>query len=391
MISDEASVGSEEGLAGFRDLIEPNEPETNSHRRASGARRARTRGAGRRGRRGGLGRGGKGIKRGPRKAIEPTEEFKALHSQATIAFIDQKYEEAEQLTLQAILINPEMYPAHNLLSQIHAARGDEDKAISAAWAGAHTKHRDPEIWSRTASLILERDSNDRDSTLRGAIYCINRIINLDKYNIEARYQRATLYHELGHKGKAAIEYEELFKQLPNDTTVLRHLAEVYIELEKPERALAHYMSSIAYFRKIEPEWVSSFTWSDVNIVTELYGFQERYEEGVIQLKSLSRWLLGRCQDKCWEAFNQDDREWDSEDQPRRSELPDFVPNKYHANTYGDGLPLELRIKLGIFRLRAQSQGLEEAIVRFSDITYNIVCAEYSCRITSNGSNQKIVK
>ena len=255
-----------------------------------------------------------------------------------------------------------MYPAHNLLSQIHTARGDEQKAISAAWTGAHTKHRDPEIWSRTASLILNKDSDDRESAVRGAIYCINRIINLDKHNIEARYQRATLYQELGHKGKAAVEYEELLKQLPNDTTVLRHLAEIYIEAEKPERALTHYLSSINHFRTVEPDQALSFTWSDVNIVTELYGFQERYEEGITQLKSLSRWLLGRSEDAYWEDFNKDDREWDNEDEPRRNQLPEFIPGKYSANSYGSGLPLELRVKLGIFRLRAQSQSLEEAIV-----------------------------
>ena len=325
-----------------------------------GVGQLRSRASGRRGRKGGLGRGGKGIKRGPRKAMEPNEEFKTLHSEATIAFIDQKYEEAERLTLQAILINPEMYSAHNLLSQIHAARGDEEKAVSAAWAAAHTKHRDPEIWSRTASLILERDSDDRDSTLRDAIYCINRIVNLDKRNIEARYQRATLYHELGHRGKAAIEYEELIKQLPHDTTVLRHLAEIYIELEKPERALGHYMTSIAHFRTNFPHGV--FTWSDVNIVTELYGFQEQYEEGIIQLKSLSRWILGRSRDTYWEFFSQDDREWDLEDAPRRIKVAEFEAGKYNPSSYGNGLPLELRIKLGIFRLRAPEQNVEEAVV-----------------------------
>ena len=335
-----------------------------------GVRRPRLRGSGRRGRKGGLGRGGKGIKRGPRKAIEPTEEFKALHSQATMAFIDQKYEEAEQLTLQAILINPEMYSAHNLLSQIHTARGDADKALSAAWAAAHTKHRDPEIWSRTASLILERNSGDRNSTIRGAIYCINRIINLDKHNIEARYQRATLYHELGHRGKAAIEYEELIKQLPHDLTVLRHLAEIYIELEKPERALGHYMTAIVHLRTICPNEASNFTWSDINIVTELYGFQEQYEEGIIQLKSLSRWMLGRCKDTYWEVFNQDDREWDLEDAPRRIDVAEFEPGKYDSNSYGGGLPLELRIKLGIFRLRAPKHNLEEAIVSFQTQIFN---------------------
>lgn len=329
--------------------------------RTSGAKAPRGRGAGRRGRRGGLGRGGKGIKRGLRKAIEPTEEFKALQSQAILAFLDQNDGLAEALILQAIQINPEMFEAHNLLSEIHYARGDLDKAIGAAWTAAHTKQRDPDIWSRLADLVLERDGDDRKSTLRNAVYCINRIINLDKYNVKARYQRANLYHELGYKRKAVIEYEELIKQLPHDTIVLRHLAEIYIELEKPERALEHYQNSISHFQAIEPTEVSSFTWSDVNIVTELYGFQQRYEEGIIQLKSLSRWLLGRKHDSYWETFDKDDREWDLDDQPRRTEVLDFVRGEYDIASYGDGLPLDLRIKLGILRLKAQSHDLKEAL------------------------------
>ena len=318
----------------------------------------------RRGRRGcgaRVGRGGKGMRKGLRKPIEPTPEFKTLHSQATMAFIEHDYEEAENLTLQALLINPEMYPAHNLLSEIHAARGDKEKALSAAWNGAHTRPRDPEMWSRIARLILERNDEDRDSILRDAIYCYNRILYVDSSNLEARYQRAALNHELGHKRKAANEYEQLIKQLPHDTTVLRHLAEIYIDLDEPESALDHYEASIHHFQSVEPCNVTSFTWSDVNIVCELYGVQRRYDEGISVLKRLSRWLLGRANQTCWEVFDEDDREWDLEDHPRRCDAPEFVSGEYDVTSYGDGLPLELRVKLGVFRLKSENQKLEEAI------------------------------
>ena len=302
------------------------------------------------------------MKKGLRKPIEPTPEFKALHSRATMAFIEHDYEEAENLTLQALLINPEIYPAHNLLSEIHAARGDKGKALSAAWNGAHTRPRDPEMWSKIARLILDRDDEDRDSILRDAIYCYNRILYVDSSNIEARYQRAALNHELGHKRKAANEYEQLIKQLPHDTTVLRHLAEIYIDLDEPESALPHYEASVHHFRLIEPNNVTSFTWSDVNIVCELYGVQRRYDEGITVLKTLSRWLLGRAEENCWEEFDEDDREWDFEDQPRRYVVAGFVPGEYDVTTYGDGLPLELRVKLGIFRLKSENRNFMEAIV-----------------------------
>lgn len=319
---------------------------------------------GRRGRGGRVGRGGKRMKKGLRKPVEPTPEFKALHSQATMAFIEHNYEEAEDLTLQALLINPEMYPAHNLLSEIHAARGDKEKALSAAWNGAHTRPRDPDMWSRIARMILERDDEDRDSILRDAIYCYNRILYVESSNVEARYQRAALNYELGHKRKAANEYEQLIKMLPHDTTVLRYLAEIYIDLGEPDSALGHYEASITHFQLSEPCNVTSFTWSDINIVCELYGVQRRYDEGITVLKTLSRWLLGRAKEECWRAFDEDDREWDLEDQPRRKDVHGYVQGKYDVTLYGDALPLELRVKLGVFRLKSKNRNLIEAIIHF---------------------------
>ena len=317
-------------------------------------------GSGRRGQ--GQRGGGRGVKRGQRKPLEPSVEFKMLHSQATMAFIDHDYEEAEQLALQAILVNPEMYTARFLLSEIHMARGDKDKAITALFHAAHTQPRDTQGWLKLAQLLLKRDGEDRPSALRDAIYCYSRIISLESTNVEARYQRATLNRELGYIGRAAQEYEHLLKQLPHDTTVLRHLAEVYIELNDIDKAVAHYDQSIIYFREKEPSNVTSFSWSDVNICAELYGYQIQYEKASLKLKALSRWLLGRGNDSIWEPFEEDDREWDSEDLPRRVEVPGFKPGAYEPAAYGNGLPLELRVKLGVFRLKAVNGNFEEAIV-----------------------------
>lgn len=327
----------------------------------------RPHGRGRRGRGRGArgGRGGKGIKRGLRKPLEPTQEFKILHSEATTAFIDREYGKAEELTQQAILVNPEMFPAHSLLSEIHMARGDKDKALTALFHGAHTRPRDAQVWSKVAQLILERAGDDRMSGLKDAIYCYNRIIGADATNVDARYQRASLNRELGYKGKAAYEYERLLKQLPHNTTVLRHLAEIYIELGEVERAKQHYDDSILYYRAGESKEDTAFTWSDLNIYAELFSYLGQYEEGILRIKSLSRWLLGRRQDDFWEYSNEDDREWDADDEPRRSQVNDFLPGLYEPAAYGEALPLELRIKLGVYRLRSNQSNLKEALVSIS--------------------------
>lgn len=307
----------------------------------------------------------KGIKRGQRKPLEPSVEFKALHSQATMAFIDNDFEEAEKLALKAIGVNPEMFPAHSLLSEVHMARGHPAKALAALWNGAHTRPRDIQVWLRVAQLILERGGEDKNSATRDAIYCFNRIIAVDSSDVKARHQRAALHRDLGNHGKAAYDYEYLLKQFPHETTILRLLAETYIDLDDVDKAIFHYNHSYSHYQVKEPKQVISVSWSDINVYAELYGIKREYAKGIDQIKSLSRWLLGRGSDTFWGDFDTDDREWDFEDEPRRTLAKGFVAGQHDAALYGNGLPIELRIKLGIYRLNMGEQYLHEAIVRFN--------------------------
>lgn len=308
------------------------------------------------------GRGGKGIKRGPRKPLEPSHEFKILHSEAASAFIDHDYERAVDLVQQAIQINPEMFAAHSLLSEIFLAQGQKEKALTALFSGAHTRPKDPTIWTKVAKLILEVAGDDRTSALNDVIYCYSRIIEIDQKNYNVRFQRATLNRELGHNGKALTEYERLLKDLPHDTRTLRHLAEIYIDLNEIEKAKMQYEASIQYYQSLDLQEGTDFTWSDVNIYVELYSYVDEYAAGIHALKSLSRWLLGRKADTKWDLVQADDREWDMENSPRRIEVPGFTPGEHSSAAYGLGLPLELRVKLGIYRLKLGDSHRDEAIV-----------------------------
>lgn len=304
----------------------------------------------------------KGIKRGHRKPLEPSDEFKALHTQAVDAFVDSDFDTAEQLTLQAILVNPEMYAAHSLLSEIHTAKGDEDKALTALFNGAHTRPRHIEGWMDLAEKLLERAYGEDDSALTDALYCYSRVMQVEPHNLQARYQRAELNRKLGYNGRAAAEYEALLRTYPHDLVILRSLAEIYTELDNPHRAMEHYNASISFYQSREPEQPKTFTWSDVNIYVELFANQQRYDEGLSALKSLSRWLLGRRSDPLWDAFDHDDREFDLDDHPRRVLVQGFQPGYYNAMTYGKGMPIELHVKLGLYRLRSVERRVDEALV-----------------------------
>lgn len=296
-----------------------------------------------------------------RKPIEPSLEFKALHSNATMEFIAHNYDRAEQLALEAILVNPEMFPAHSLLSEIHMARGDKTKALAALFHGAHTRPRDINVWLNLAQWIIDRAGEDTLPAIRDTIYCYSRILAVDRTCVDARQKRAAMYRNLGLVAKAAYDYEYLLKQSPYDTQILRLLAEIYIELDHVGQAISYYDHSLRHYQAKEPIKVTCLTWSDINIYCELYGIESLYEKGIHHIKHLSRWLLGRGDEKFWDLIYEDDREWDSKDEPRRYKVTGYVPDHYPESTYGDGLPLELRIKLGVYRLCMGDKYRDEAL------------------------------
>lgn len=302
----------------------------------------------------------KGVKRGHRKPIEPTGQFKAIRAQAMLAYLDGDTNRAEQLTLQNIQINPEIYSSYTMLYTIYDQRGEQNRALTALFNGAHTRPHDIELWTRLARLCLTQTGERRDS-LTGALYCYSRIIQADPGNIHARYQRAWVNQELEYLGRAILEYEHLLKLRPRNREILLQLARLCKKTDSMDRALGHYENSIVYYRLAEPLTVTSFTWSDVNVVIQLYGNQLRYSDGIFQLKSLSRWLCGRQFDTFWDSYTDDDREWDIEDEPRRLQVPEFRPGKHPTTAYGSVLPLELRITLGVYRLKSASQNVEEAM------------------------------
>lgn len=296
--------------------------------------------------------------------MEPSNEFKSLHAKATMAFIDKDYELAEKFALKAIVQNSEMYAAYSLLSEIHAARGDHEGAVTALFSGAHTRPRDTQAWLSVAQLILAHADVEEGSGLTAAVYCYSRIIQIDTKNLDARHQRAALNLKLGHKGKAAGEYERLLKLLPHNLIILRSLAEIHTKTKNAYRAIRHYDAGIRFYELKEPQRATSVSWSDVNVYVELFANQGQYDKAITKLKSLSRWLLGRRHDSLWENFHEDDREWDLDDHPRRDILHGFRSNSFDNELYGRGLPLELRIKLGVYRLKSSHHSIEEALVSY---------------------------
>ncbi|KAL4806915.1 hypothetical protein BDV18DRAFT_121499 [Aspergillus unguis] len=357
-VDEESSFEASSEESSEEDLSDENAHSSDENEGSSRRRRRRTGGrfSGRYG-----ARGGKGIKRGPRKPLEPSPEFKMLHSEATSAFIDGDYDRAIDLVRRAIQINPEMFAAHSLLSEIFLAQGEKDKAVTALFSGAHTRPRDPTVWLKVARMIMEQTGDDQQDAMSDVLYCYSRVLEIDPQNHNTRFQRASLYRALGHNGRAVTEYERILRELPYDMRALRLLTDALTEQNKYQIALDHWSECVQHYTKQDPENSPEFTWSDANIYIELYSYLGQHLEGLKAAKSISRWLLGRKDDTMWEDFDDDDREWDDEDSPRRIKAHGYVPKRWPLESYGPELPLEFRVKIGLFRLKLGDKHVDEAL------------------------------
>lgn len=277
---------------------------------------------------------------------------------------EQDLEKALDIIQKAIAINPEQYAAHTLLAEIYNQKGEHEKSLGALFAGAHAAPREAHIWMQVAEKYLQDQLVDHTLALTQASYCYARAVDINQDDREARFRRADTNRQLQRYGKAMKDLLKLLDDTPHDSIVLRQIAQVCIESQRIDQAKSLYEKTIAFHKSEGNIPENAFPWSDINVYVELFGHAEEYEEGIATLKSMSRWLLGRQEETYWADILADDREWDADDAPRRQEVADYVPGRYPLESYGEGLPLELRVRLGIYRIRLGREHRNEAFGHF---------------------------
>lgn len=297
-------------------------------------------------------RGGKGRKagiRGPRKAAEPTGDIKLRLGQANQAFLNGRCEEARDIASEIIRINAETYEAWTLLSACFKELGEYNSAVKALMIAATWRPKHPGPWYAALYFALNETGDLRSEFLISAQYAAQQILRANSQDLEARRIKASIMLERRNLNHAAREYEIILKRAPLDTEVVQTLASIYVDLGQIEVAMKLYIKTINKFKKADVETDTVFGWTDAYAYVELFGLLEKYKDGIKELRSVARWLVGRKGEGFWDQFIDDDREWDDDD-IRRSECPQFDAKTYPVDTYGPGLPVELRIKLGLYRL-----------------------------------------
>jgi general transcription factor 3C polypeptide 3 (transcription factor C subunit 4) len=270
-------------------------------------------------------------------------------SKASEAFIEENYVEAALILAEIIRINAETHEAWTLLASVFQESQDIDNALKALTYAAHLRPKHTSSWYACARFALEETGSLRSKYLLNAEFCYAAAIRADPRDLNARYRKAAVCIERGKFGPAISDYKVILSRQPHDKDILRRLAELFIDQDQVESAVELYKESIAHFKSSSSRPERAFGWTDVDTYITLYEHGAQYDIAMQELKSLARWLLGRGEEEFWDEITGDDCEWDTNDS-RRIFIPSFSPGKYPEVSYGNGLPLEFRVKLGVYRL-----------------------------------------
>ena len=336
--------------------------------RGRGRGRGRPRGRGRGRGRGGAGEGRAGaysrdnpppqVFKRVRKRAEPSAEFKQLNAKVTQAWIKQDYDTALHYGLQAVKLNPDVFELHGTIAEILIKQGRKEDAIGALYTGVHASKK-PENWWYVANRLDEL-GDDSKETRDKMMYCYTTILKLNGDDLQARKLRMKGYREEGLLARARNDAKRLLQADPADFEVLRHLAELSAGLDEPEEAAPYFRTFIEKCMEDQRPGDTHLTWESLNWFIDTLLEAKEYEDALRRLNTVSRWLLGRSDETYWDDMP-DDREWDPNDEPRRVQVPQYFSGNMDIEKYGEALPMELRVKLGIIRLGLGKEHLEEAL------------------------------
>ncbi|KUI64090.1 Transcription factor tau subunit sfc4 [Cytospora mali] len=292
---------------------------------------------------------------------ELSADIKLQLSRASQAWVvDNRREEALEIVLEIIRVNAETHEAWILLSSIYEEMGAMSDYIMAKCFAAHLRPRDFHGWISCALAALDDVTpGQRETNLGIAQLCYSAAIRANPKSLKARVGKANCALEAGNANVAAAEYAKVLKRKPYNMAILRNMAEAAFDARNAKKyvelARGSYEQAITYMRSGGEEL--QFEWSDVIIYIEMCAFLEKYAEAALALRSLARLLIGRSDESFWDKYQDDDREWDQEED-RRKEDPKHQPDRYPYAMYGPALPLDLRAKLAIYRLKLEQE--EEA-------------------------------
>jgi general transcription factor 3C polypeptide 3 (transcription factor C subunit 4) len=280
--------------------------------------------------------------------MEPTPEVRNLLGSANLAYVHGRTKEAIDTLNEVIRIEPSTKSAWYTLSTIQEELGNMDKAIQLRIVVAHLTKNNVETWKELGAQSKQL------GLLEQAIYCYGEAIQADRSDVEAIWDRATLFRETGKIRQAATWFFKLLKLQPHSPAILRELGPLYYDLNEVSKAVQLYQAAYDHFRSLYPvpsisqEELQGWSFVDFELYSDFLRSLKRYKEaGKIIIEGV-RWLQGRIEEgPSWNSFG-DDREYDLERKWRNDWQKH--PSKWCEETPIYHLDTGLRLRLGLARL-----------------------------------------
>ncbi|KAF9195189.1 transcription factor TFIIIC subunit tfc4 [Haplosporangium sp. Z 11] len=303
-------------------------------------------------------------------------EIQRLLGQANSAYVNKDYKEAVELFQQVIVTHPSVFQAWNIMGVIQEELGNTEKALQLYLVAAHLTPKDGALWKKLAVISKEKGYDQQ------ALYCFSRAYRADKNDMDALWDRSIMYKILEQPYKAIQGFQKLLKVKHHYMPALEELVTLYSMLDQDnkkyrenmhqamldyEAAYLHYSSlpdrftngnadpfDVTYEDEEAAQQNEPFGYSALNMLSELYIMFEEYEKPVKMIKTWSRRLQRRSHQTWWDDYR-DDREFDTD--PDDEELQASL-----GENRTRGLPVDLRVKLGVCRLMMEE--VKEAKTQF---------------------------
>ncbi|EFJ04351.1 hypothetical protein SELMODRAFT_432497 [Selaginella moellendorffii] len=199
----------------------------------------------------------------------PPEVSRKL-GEANLLYATRKNDEAIALLKEVVRLAPNAPDAYHTLGLLYDAMGDRKKALNFYMICAHLKPKDAALWKRLASWSTELGNTGQ------VIHCLTKAIRADPDDIDAKWDRASLYAEILDFQKAADAFEQMLVLRSSDVEVCKMVAKMQHKNGNIQRATE-------VLEKFIDEHSAEADFAAVNLLAELHMGNRNYAAALSQI------------------------------------------------------------------------------------------------------------
>ncbi|XBW37341.1 hypothetical protein QEN19_002921 [Hanseniaspora menglaensis] len=348
----------------------------------------------------------KGASGGYKKLVAKINpELSSLMAKANEAYVSMDLIKAEELFSEIIKNDSNQFSAYKTLGDIYQQQNRLNDCCNIWMLGAHLNPSDYSFWKDVAILSMNLNH------ISQALYCFNKVLQLNSSDDESLFERSKLCSITGQISKALDGFNKLFIKYPFDQSIVTEYVTLLNKTGKQEKAVLIYKDVFEQnvlkrqfltkfrehaldsededgeeeedeedddeielegefagvpLRKVEKYQCMPFDWSALNIMIDLMldmpvSKENEPKKNIITIKDMARFIQHRESQIFWNSLNNNTNDVEFDD--RREFVEAYQNLSFKEQTEMDySLPIDIRIRLGILRLK--NKQIDEAKAHF---------------------------